>query len=104
MATENNAELITEYIPISYGIAEDIANLLTEGSKSGRGGGSGENANQGSGFLSARGRLSVDQRTNTLLVIAIPPPVAGIRNLVNQLAKPVDLKSHRMGTRGSVAV
>jgi len=90
MATENNAELITEYIPISYGSAEDIANLLTEGSKSGRGGGSGENANQGSGFLSARGSLSFDQRTNTLLVIDIPQRVAGIRDLVNQLDKPVD--------------
>src|SRR3546814_6946056 len=67
-----------------------IANLLTEGSKSGRGGGSGENANQGSGFLSARGSLSFDQRTNTLLVIDIPQRVAGIRDLVNQLDKPVD--------------
>lgn len=89
MATENNAELITEYIPISYGSAEDIANLLTEGSKGGRGG-SGDNASQGSGFLSSRGSLSFDQRTNTLLVIDIPQRVAAIRDLVNQLDKPVD--------------
>src|SRR5690606_6135019 len=43
-----------------------------------------------SGFLSARGSLSFDQRTNTLLVIDIPQRVAAIRDLVNQLDKPVD--------------
>ena len=89
LATENNAELITEYIPISYGSAEDIANLLTDGSKGGRGGGEG-GASQASGFLSARGSLSFDQRTNTLLVIDIPQRVAAIRDLVNQLDTPVD--------------
>src|SRR5690606_5762938 len=30
MALENSAEMVTEYIPINYGNAEDIAKLLTE--------------------------------------------------------------------------
>src|SRR5690606_24679818 len=90
LASENNAELVTEYIPVSYGSAQDIANLLTEGSKGGGGGAAGGNAVQSSGFLSARGSLSFDQRTNTLLVIDIPQRVAAIRDLVNQLDKPVD--------------
>src|SRR5690606_8401534 len=79
LASENNAELVTEYIPVSYGSAQDIANLLTEGSKGG-GGAAGGNAVQSSGFLSARGSLSFDQRTNTLLVIDIPQRVAAIRD------------------------
>ncbi|HET7656113.1 MAG TPA: type IV pilus secretin PilQ family protein [Luteimonas sp.] len=92
LALENNAELVTEYIPISYGSAEAIATLLTDGSKGGRGASGGDAAaNQaGSGFLSARGSISFDQRTNTLLVIDVPQRVAAIRELVNQLDKPVD--------------
>jgi type IV pilus assembly protein PilQ len=89
LALENSAEMTTEYIPINYGNAEDIANLLTENSKGGSGGG-GTNANQGRGFLSPRGSISFDQRTNTLLVIDIPKRVEAIRQLVNELDKPVD--------------
>ncbi len=90
LAIENSAEMVTEYIPISYGNAEDIANLLTENSKGGSGA-AGPNAVQGGrGFLSPRGSLSFDQRTNTLLVIDIPKRVEDIRQLVNELDKPVD--------------
>lgn len=87
IAIENRAEMITEYIPINYGNAEDIAKLLTEESKSSGGGG-----NQGSqrGFLSSRGSMSFDRRTNTLLVIDIPPKVSEVRRLVSLLDKPVD--------------
>ena len=85
---ENSAEMITEYIPINYGNAEDIAKLLTDDAKNGKGGGgTGESQR---GFLSPRGSISFDRRTNTLLVIDIPPRVASIRDLVNKLDKPVD--------------
>ena len=92
LALENNAELVTEYIPISYGSAEAIATLLTDGSKGGRGASGGDAASNqaGSGFLSARGSISFDQRTNTLLVIDVPQRVAAIHQLVDQLDKPVD--------------
>lgn len=92
LALENSAEMITEYIPINYGNAEDIAKLLTENSKGGGGGGgvAGATSNQGRGFLSPRGSISFDQRTNTLLVIDIPKRVEDIRQLVNELDKPVD--------------
>ena len=88
MALENSAEMVTEYIPINYGNAEDIAKLLTEDSKGGMGGGVG--ANQSRGFVSPRGSVSFDQRTNTLLVIDIPKRVEAIRKMVNELDKPVD--------------
>jgi type IV pilus assembly protein PilQ len=86
---ENSAEMITEYMPISYGNAEDLAKLLTDDAKNGTGGG-GAGANTQRGFLSPRGSISFDRRTNTLLVIDIPQRVAAIRNLVQQLDKPVD--------------
>jgi type IV pilus assembly protein PilQ len=88
IALENRAEMVTEYIPINYGNAEDIAKLLTEESKS-SGGGGGQGAGQ-RGFLSPRGSISFDRRTNTLLVIDIPEKLAEIRRLVSLLDNPVD--------------
>jgi type IV pilus assembly protein PilQ len=86
---ENRAEMVTEYIPISYGNAEDLAKLLTDDAKNGTSGGGGS-ANAQRGFLSPRGSISFDRRTNTLLVIDIPQRVAAIRDLVQKLDKPVD--------------
>jgi type IV pilus assembly protein PilQ len=88
IAIENRAELVTEYIPISYGNAEDIAKLLTDESKSG--GSSGGGAAQARGFLSPRGSISFDRRTNTLLVIDIPKRVEAVKGIVQLLDKPVD--------------
>lgn len=96
LAIEERAEKVTEYIPISYGNAEDIAKLLTEESmNNSRGGGGGGGASQqgqqrDQGFLSSRGSISFDRRTNTLLVIDIPQRVAEIQRLVTMLDKPVD--------------
>ena len=90
LAIEERAEMTTEYIPISYGNAEDIAKLLTEESKSGSGGGGAGGASQQRGFLSSRGSISFDRRTNTLLVIDIPNRVSEVKRLVNMLDKPVD--------------
>jgi type IV pilus assembly protein PilQ len=95
IALENRAETITEYMPINYGNAEDIAKLLTEDAKNssnngGSGGGAAAGTGQQRGFLSPRGSISFDKRTNTLLVIDIPQRVADIRSLVQKLDKPVD--------------
>ncbi|AVI61260.1 type IV pilus secretin family protein [Halomonas sp. GFAJ-1] len=51
---ETLAPLVTEFIEVKYARAEDLAQLL-------RGG-------DGFGLLTERGRVSVDQRTNTLLI------------------------------------
>ena len=90
IALDNRAETITEYIPINYGNAEDIAKLLTDESKGNSGGGAAASSQQGRGFLSPRGSISFDKRTNTLLVIDIPQKVADIKALVSKLDKPVD--------------
>jgi type IV pilus assembly protein PilQ len=92
IALEERSETITEFIPINYGIAEDIAKLLTEESKtgSGGGGGGGGSSSGSQGFLSERGSISFDRRTNTLLVIDIPKRVSEIKRLVTLLDRAVD--------------
>ncbi|MEP6484994.1 MAG: type IV pilus secretin PilQ [Rudaea sp.] len=82
------AQTITVYIPVSYGKAKDIADLLTQKSKQATSGGAASSQQQ-SGFLSARGRVSSDDRTNTLLVVDTPEQVEIIRGLVAKLDKPV---------------
>ena len=89
IAIENRAEVVTEYVPISYGNAEDIAKLLTDDAKGSSGGG-GAGGQQNRGFLSPRGSISFDRRTNTLLVIDIPQRVNAIKDLIRVLDKPVD--------------
>lgn len=85
---EQVSETVTEYIPISYGKAKDIADLLTQKSKQGNNAGAGTVAHT-SGFLSERGRVSADDRTNTLVVIDTVDKVRAIRELVGKLDKPV---------------
>jgi len=91
IANEEREPLVTEYIPINYGNAEDIAKLLTEDSKNAQASGGGAGAGQVSrGFLSSRGSVSFDTRTNTLLLIDTPSKVNDIRNLLATLDRPVD--------------
>ncbi|MBY4597885.1 type IV pilus secretin PilQ [bacterium BD-1] len=90
IANEEREPLVTEYIPINYGNAEEIAALLTENSKNSGGSSGGSTGAMVKGFLSPRGSVSYDSRTNTLLLIDIPSKVAEIRNLLATLDRPVD--------------
>lgn len=85
---DNKAELVNEMITINYANAEEIAKLLTDGSKSGQGGGGGQS--QERGFLSPRGSVSFDTRSNTLLIADTAKKVQAIRDLVAVLDRPVD--------------
>ena len=87
LKAEDNAELVTDYVPISYGKAADIAKLLTTGAKQGGGGGGGGNSSRG--FLSPRGSVSYDDRTNTLLINDNPEKIKEIRALIAVLDRPV---------------
>lgn len=91
IANEDREPLVTEYIPVNYGIAEDIAGLLTDDSKQAQtvGGGSASQRG-GGGFLSPRGSVSFDSRTNTLLVVDIQSKVDEIKNMLATLDRPVD--------------
>jgi type IV pilus assembly protein PilQ len=87
---EDTAPLITTYVPISYGKAQDIAKLLTTGSMQSitGGGGSGQSA-QHRGFLSPRGSVSFDQRTNTLLINDTAEKTVELRSIIAELDRPV---------------
>ncbi|WDS37552.1 type IV pilus secretin PilQ family protein [Pseudoxanthomonas sp.] len=93
IAIENREDLITDYVQINYHSATEIYKALTEakgiGGQSGGGGGGG-NGNQENGFLSSRGRLVADERTNTLMISDIPKKVASMRELISVIDRPVD--------------
>lgn len=89
---EETEELITDYIPVSYGRAQDIVALLTTEAQTSQstGGGSGaSDSRRERGFLSPRGSVTYDDRTNTLLVSDIPSKIQEIRQLVAILDRPV---------------
>ncbi|WP_051907322.1 type IV pilus secretin PilQ family protein [Modicisalibacter zincidurans] len=69
------APLTTQYIQVRYAKAEELASLL-------RGA-------DGLGLLSERGRVSVDARTNTLLLQETPEQIEAIRRTLDQLDIPV---------------
>jgi len=76
------APLRTEYLQINYAKASDIAALVQ--ATAGKGGGGGKNS-----MLSERGTVSVDDRTNTLLIQDTSDSIANVRQLVNTLDIPV---------------
>ncbi|HET6546585.1 MAG TPA: type IV pilus secretin PilQ [Rhodanobacteraceae bacterium] len=89
MKHEEQEELVSDYIPISYGKAKDIAALLTKEAQTNQAGGSSGGGQQQRGFLSARGSVTYDDRTNTLLVSDIPSKIVEVRQLVAVLDRPV---------------
>ncbi len=95
IALEVREELVTEYIPINYGKAEEIAGLMTEDAKQvqiggGAAGGGASGAQQPRGFLSSRGSVSFDTRTNTLLVVDTAKKIEEVKNLLATVDRPVD--------------
>jgi len=91
IAIENREDLITDYIQINYHSATAIFKALTEAKGIGGGGGSGGGqGQQENGFLSSRGRVVADERTNTLMISDIPKKVAQMRELIDHIDRPVD--------------
>ncbi|MBB4591670.1 type IV pilus secretin PilQ/predicted competence protein [Xanthomonas arboricola] len=97
IAIENREDLITDYVQINYHNAAVIFKALTEAKGIGGGGGGGQGGGGGggagqqdNGFLSPRGRLVADERTNTLMISDIPKKVAQMRELISHIDRPVD--------------
>lgn len=93
IALENRQDLVTEFVRVNYHSAVDIYKAITEakgvGGQSQQGAGGG-GQNQDSGFLSPRGRLVADGRTNTLMISDIPKRVNEMKRLINEIDRPVD--------------
>jgi type IV pilus assembly protein PilQ len=92
IALDNRVDLTTEYVQVNYHNAAQIYKALTEAKGIGGGGstGGGEGGNSENGFLSPRGRLVADERTNTLMISDIPKKVAQMKELIRVIDRPVD--------------
>ncbi len=92
IAIENREDLVTDYIQINYHNAGAIFKALTEAKGIGNagGGGGGGNGGQENSFLSPRGRIVADERTNTLMINDIPKKIAQMRELIAVIDRPVD--------------
>lgn len=81
------APLQTEYIQLNYAKADDVIKLITEGKNSSQGSGgasgTGQNNDSAGGLLSTRGRVSVDPRTNMLIVNDTAEKIDEIRRMVD---------------------
>jgi len=98
---EKLVDLVSDYIPISYAKASAIAALVSKGagaaskapSASSPPGASNPSpvatSSTPQGFLSERGSVTFDERTNTLIVNDTPEKVKEIRGLVVLLDRPV---------------
>ena len=73
--------LRTVMIPVSYADSEALADLIQASVESGGEG--------GVGLLSERGSVTIDQRTNTLLVTDTAEQIEAVRDLVAELDRPV---------------
>jgi type IV pilus assembly protein PilQ len=78
--------LRTLMISVSYAEATALAELITSASSAQGGGGGGQNQE---GLLSNRGSVTVDERTNTLLITDTEESLEEINELINTLDRPV---------------
>jgi len=75
--------LRTVMIPVSYANASGLAELIRSASATGT------SEESGAGLLSARGSVTLDERTNTLLVTDTADQIESVRALVAELDRPV---------------
>ncbi len=80
------APLITDIVQVNYAKAEDIANLVRQ--SSGLGKDAGDKKSDGN-FLSRRGSITIDSRTNNLIVTDTAEALDRVRGLIDQIDKPV---------------
>ncbi len=90
---ETLAPLVSDFVQINYARAQDIAKLLqpagSTGGSVGALGGTPSTGASNNGFLSPRGSITIDERTNTLLINDIADNLERIRELVKKLDSPV---------------
>ncbi|MGP5302058.1 type IV pilus secretin PilQ [Psychrobacter celer] len=86
-AVESFAPLRTEYIRLSYAKAQDVLTLISQGS--GSSGGSSNRADDNNSLLSNRGTVTVDERTNTLIIKDVAESIENIHKLIGKIDIPV---------------
>ena len=89
-AVESYAPLRTEYIRLSYAKAADVLTLISHGSGSSGGSGTGNtNSTDNNTLLSNRGTVTVDERTNTLIIKDVAESIENIHKLIGKIDIPV---------------
>lgn len=75
---ENNADLFTAFIPLNYTTAQVAQTVITSMAK------------QNGGIMSARGSVTSDARTNTLIVTDTEEKIPGIKEVIKEIDIPND--------------
>ena len=90
-AVESFAPLRTEYIRLSYAKAQDVLTLISQGSGASSGSRSGlsNTADDNNTLLSNRGTVTVDERTNTLIIKDVAKSIENIHDLIGKIDIPV---------------
>jgi len=88
-AVQSYAPLRTEYIRLSYAKAQDVLTLISQGSGA-TGNSSGlSNSDDNNTLLSNRGTVTVDERTNTLIIKDVADSIENIHKLISKIDIPV---------------
>ncbi len=88
-AVQSYAPLRTEYIRLSYAKAQDVLTLISQGSGA-TGNNSGlANREDNNTLLSNRGTVTVDERTNTLIIKDVADSIENIHKLISKIDIPV---------------
>ncbi|MDN3440910.1 type IV pilus secretin PilQ [Psychrobacter sp. APC 3279] len=88
-AVQAYAPLRTEYIRLSYAKAQDVLTLISQGSGA-TGNNSGlSNREDNNTLLSNRGTVTVDERTNTLIIKDVADSIENIHKLISKIDIPV---------------
>ncbi|PKH83558.1 type IV pilus secretin PilQ [Psychrobacter sp. 4Bb] len=88
-AVQSYAPLRTEYIRLSYAKAQDVLTLISQGSGA-TGNNSGlSNREDNNTLLSNRGTVTVDERTNTLIIKDVADSIENIHKLISKIDIPV---------------
>ncbi len=88
-AVQAYAPLRTEYIRLSYAKAQDVFNLISQGSGSSGGGSANSRVEDSNSLLSNRGTVTIDDRTNTLIVKDVADSIENIHRLISKIDIPV---------------
>lgn len=75
---ENNAILITEFVPLNYTTAQAAQTVITSMAK------------QNGGIMSPRGSITSDSRTNTLIITDTEEKMPRIKEVINEIDIPND--------------
>lgn len=89
-AVQSYAPLRTEYIRLSYAKAQDVLTLISQGSgASNNNSGLSNRVDDNNTLLSSRGTVTIDERTNTLIIKDVADSIENIHKLISKIDIPV---------------